>query len=73
MDVKRREREFSLFIIVLFYIESAITVAGIERDVWLQPCKQTYALHVCLPLKRAPPKKEVQQHEIYTVHYSASL
>jgi hypothetical protein len=32
MDVKSREREFSLFIIVLFYIESAITVAGIERD-----------------------------------------
>jgi hypothetical protein len=48
MDVKRRQREFSLFIIVLFYTETAIIIAGIEREIstWIQKDEETQALHI---------------------------
>jgi Na+(H+)/acetate symporter ActP len=36
MDVNRRDREFSTFIIVLFYIETEIIIAGIEREISTQ-------------------------------------
>jgi hypothetical protein len=55
--VKRRQREFSLFIIVLFCTETAIIIARIEREIstWMKKRRHyTYpanSLHVSLLLK----------------------
>lgn len=48
MDVKRRQRQFPLFIIVLFYTETTIIIAGIEREIstWILRDEGTQALHI---------------------------
>jgi hypothetical protein len=80
MDVKRRQREFPLFIIVLFYIEDAIIIAGIEREIstWVRRDEETQTLHISSKFvtrisSTERGKKKVYHCGRYIVHYTVSF